>query len=122
MGSHPINLALRFVLELTALVAMGFWGWKQGEGMLRVVLAFGIPIIAAVIWGVFAVPDDPSRSGSAPVPTPGVLRLALELMFFSVAAWTLYNAGAVKASWIFALVALVHYTLSYDRVYWLMNQ
>ena len=101
---------------------MGFWGWKQGEGMLRFVLAFGIPIIAAAMWGVFAVPDDPCRSGSAPVPVPGMLRLALELIFFSFAAWALYSEGYTTASLIFGVVTLVHYALSYDRVYWLMNR
>lgn len=58
MGSNPINLTVRFFLELTALIAMGFWGWKQGEGLLRFVLALSIPIVAAVMWGVFAVPND----------------------------------------------------------------
>jgi hypothetical protein len=65
MGSNPINLVIRFLLELSALMAMGFWGWNQGKGAFRFVLAFGIPIIAALVWGVFAVPDDPSRSGNA---------------------------------------------------------
>ena len=68
MGSHPINLALRFLLELSALFAMGVWGWRYSEGWLRFVLALSIPIIAAVLWGTFAVPDDPSRSGGAPIP------------------------------------------------------
>ena len=122
MGSNPINLAVRFFLELTALMAMGFWGWNQGKGALRFVLAFGIPVIAAIIWGVFAVPNDPSRSGNALVSTPGFLRLALELMFFSFATWTLYSAGAIRASWIFGIVTLIHYILSYDRLYWLIKQ
>jgi hypothetical protein len=122
MGSNLINLAVRFILELTALAAMGFWGWHQGEGRLRFVLAFGIPVIAAVIWGVFAVPGDPSRSGNAVVSTPGILRLALELTFFSLATWTLHRTGAITASWIFGIVTLVHYILSYDRLYWLIKQ
>jgi hypothetical protein len=103
-------------------MAMGFWGWNQGKGALRFMLAFGIPLIAAVIWGVFAVPNDPSRSGNAPIATAGILRLALELIFFSFAAWTLYSAGAIKASWIFGIVTLIHYILSYDRLYWLIKQ
>jgi hypothetical protein len=122
MGSNPINLAVRFFLELTALIAMGFWGWNQGEGLLRYALAFGLPVIAAVIWGVFAVPNDPSRSGNTPIATPGILRLALELIFFSFAAWTLYSAGATTVSWVFVIVTLVHYILSYDRLYWLIKQ
>jgi hypothetical protein len=122
MGSNPINLTVRFFLELTALIAMGFWGWNQGEGALRFLLAFGIPVIAVVMWGVFAVPNDPSRSGNAPIATPGILRLALELIFFSFAAWTLYSVGATMASWVFVIVTLLHYIVSYDRLYWLIKQ
>jgi hypothetical protein len=122
MGSNLINLVIRFFLELTSLMAMGLWGWNQGKGALRFVLAFGIPVIAAVLWGVFAAPNDPSRSGEALISTPGVLRLALELIFFAFAAWSLYSIGAVKASWIFGIVTLMHYILSYDRLYWLIKQ
>ena len=121
MGSHPINLALRFRLELTAWVAMGFWGWNQGQGALRIVLAISIPVIAAVLWGVFAVPEDPSRSGNTIISMPGIFRLALELIFFSFATWTLHRAGATTASWIFGIVTLVHYFVSYDRLCWLIQ-
>ena len=36
------------------------------------------------IRGVFAVPDDPSRSGSAPIAVPGLARLTLEAAVFGV--------------------------------------
>ena len=67
MGSNPLNLLIRFLLELTALIALGFWGWRNGEGAFRYALAIIIPVIIAADWGTFAVPDDPSRSGSAPI-------------------------------------------------------
>lgn len=51
MGSHPINLAIRFLLEVSALIAMGMWGWRQSEGWVRLLLALSIPLIAAVVWG-----------------------------------------------------------------------
>jgi hypothetical protein len=35
MSTNPINLAVRFLLELSALFAMGLWGWQQGEGLIR---------------------------------------------------------------------------------------
>jgi hypothetical protein len=79
MGSNPINLALRFILEIAALFALGYWGWTQHDGVWRFVWGIGLVILAAVIWGTFAVPDDPSRSGNAPVPVPGALRLVIEL-------------------------------------------
>ena len=122
MGSHPVNLALRFILEIAGLVALGWWGWNQGEGILRFVLAFGIPILAAVLWGTFAVPDDPSRSGKAQVQVPGIVRLLLELAFFVSATWSLFALGAATLGWIYGIAVLVHYLASYDRILWLVRQ
>ena len=65
MGSHPINLAIRFVLEMAGLVALGWMGWHYGKGINGYMLAIGIPLVAAMLWGTFAVPDDPSRSSEA---------------------------------------------------------
>jgi len=122
MGSHPINLIFRFILELCALTAIGVWGWKQSDGLYRLVLSIGIPIIIAVIWGVFAVPDDPSRSGTAPVIVSGIVRLAIELAIFAFAIWALHDFGSVGLSRIFGMAVLLHYILSYDRIIWLMAQ
>lgn len=122
MGSHPINLGLRFVLELAALFVLGYWGSQQGTGVLSVVLAIGLPLIAAVLWGTFAVPDDPSRSGNAPVPVKGWIRLILELAFFVTAALALIDLG--QETWGIALIGIVavHYLVSYDRIAWLLRQ
>ncbi|MBL7198845.1 MAG: YrdB family protein [Anaerolineae bacterium] len=122
MGSHPINLAIRFLLELSALLAMGVWGWRQSEAWFRFLLASSIPVVAAVVWGTFAVPNDPSRSGAAPVAVAGVIRLAIELAVFSAATWMLYDLGATRLSWALGLVVAVHYIASYDRIQWLITQ
>ena len=122
MGSHPLNLLIRFFLELAALLAMGWWGWRQGEGWTRLILAAGVPLIAAAMWGVFAVVDDPSRSGTAPVPVPGVLRLGIELAIFSLACWFLYDLDSRALAWTLGIATAVHYALSYDRILWLMTR
>ena len=121
MGNHPLNLALRFVLELAAWFAMGYWGWMQGDGPLRYLLVIGLPVVAAAIWGTFAVPDDPSRSGRAPVPVPGLVRLAIEFATFGTATWALYDTGNTTLSLVFAAIVFVHYLVSYDRVAWLLK-
>jgi hypothetical protein len=64
MSSNPLNLALRFALEIAALFALGYWGWTQHDTIMRFVWSIGLVVLAAVIWGTFAVPDDPSRSGT----------------------------------------------------------
>lgn len=122
MGSNPINLAVRFILEMAGMVALGWWGWNQGEGILRFLLALGIPFLAAVLWGTFAVPDDPSRSGEARVPVPGIVRLMLELTFFCLATWSLFATGLTTLGWIYGIAVLIHYVISYDRVMWLVRQ
>jgi hypothetical protein len=121
MGSHPLNLALRFVLEMAALVAIGYWGFDQHSGIWRFVIGIGGPVLAAVLWGTFAVPGDRSRSGNAPVLVPGVLRLALELCLFAFAAWTLYDAGSTLLAGLLAGIPIIHYVLSYDRIAWLLR-
>lgn len=121
MGSHPINLAVRFMLELAALLAVGLWGWKLTDGWLHFVLALGIPIVIGTIWGIFAVPNDPSRSGLAPVPIPGVIRLVIELSIFCFAAWTLQEIGHTMISFVFGGIVTIHYLLSYDRILWLIR-
>jgi hypothetical protein len=122
MGSHPVNLAFRFLLELAALAIFGFWGWEIGEGFARFIFAFGIPVFAAVIWGVFAVPGDPSRSGKAPVPVHGIIRLFIELAIFAVAIWMLFNLGLTLWARLFGAAVVTHYLLSMDRILWLIGK
>jgi hypothetical protein len=121
MASHPLNLALRFVLELAALGAMGHWAYRSVEGWARFALALGVPLLAATLWGVFAVPADPSRSGGAPVPVPGAVRLGLELTFFGFASWALRSTGQPRAALCFGAITLAHYLVSYDRLRWLLR-
>lgn len=122
MGSHPLNLLIRFLLEICVLVIGSTWGWKQSDGWLRVVLAIGIPVFLSVIWGVFNVPGDPSRSGAAPIITPGIIRLGIEIAIFSFGIWCLYDMGSMKLSLTLSIIVFLHYAVSYDRISWLISQ
>ena len=122
MGSHPINLMIRFILELLALVAVGFWGWKSFDGTFQYIFGIGLPILMMIIWGSFAVPDDPSRSGKAPVPVSGSIRLVIEFLFFAFATWALYDLPEIELSSIFGGLVIIHYLVSYDRVRWLLSR
>ena len=51
------NLLLRFLLELCALGALGYWGFKTGNATItKIVLGVGAPLVAAVVWGIFVSP------------------------------------------------------------------
>jgi len=122
MGSHPINLIFRFLLEIAAFISVGFWGYSHSEGFYALILAIIFPAIIATLWGVFAVPDDPSRSGKTVIKTPGPIRLILELLIFAFATYSLYTSGFSTLAWVFGLLVIVHYAISYDRVRWLLKK
>ncbi|MFW9839126.1 MAG: YrdB family protein [Candidatus Thorarchaeota archaeon] len=115
------NDLLRFILELWALVAFGYWGFSQNFGLFNYVLTIGLPIAVAVLWGTFAVPNDPSRSGGAPVPVPGTVRLVLELLIFGVAFWAMFMAGLLYISLVYITLVFIHYILARDRISWLLS-
>jgi hypothetical protein len=122
MSKHPLNLFIRFILEMAALVSFGLWGWTLAEGWKGYLPAIGIPVVLVAIWGIFAVPNDPSRSGKAPVPTPGIIRLIFEFIFFAFAAWCFFERDYIYQGYIFSAVTLLHYAFSFDRIKWLLGR
>lgn len=123
MWLAQINLALRFLLEVAAFIAAGFWGYGLLEGLWGGTLALLIPLGMALVWGVFAVPNDPSRGAvRVPVPVPGWLRLLIEILFFGFGVWCVFTLGWLVWGWLFAAAVLLHYGLSYQRIIWLLRQ
>ncbi len=80
------------------------------------------PILLAAIWGIFNVPNDPSRSGKAPIPVSGIIRLLLEIGIFIVATWSLHAMEFNRLYIVYAVLIVIHYALSYDRIKWLLEQ
>ncbi|MER9554629.1 YrdB family protein [Mesorhizobium sp. M0323] len=122
VGNVWWNLTLRFLLELAALLGLGMAGWSLSAGMWRWILAMSLPFVAAALWGIFAVPNDPSRSGRAPVPVPGGVRLVLELVILFGGAAGFHLAGYTTAGIAVALLIAVSYAFSLDRLGWLLRQ
>ncbi|MGW6332064.1 YrdB family protein [Nocardia rhamnosiphila] len=121
MSLNPVLLGVRFLLELTALVSAGVLGWRLTDGPGRWLLVVLLPVIAATAWGVFAVPDDPSRSGAAPVAVPGAIRLLVEFAVLFGGAAALWFAGLPRLALVSAAIVLAYHLLAYDRVRWLLR-
>ncbi len=115
-----VNLIIRFILELIVLFAFAALGKTQFSGVSSIAAAVVFPVIAAIAWGVFAVPGDPSRSGNAPIPIPGILRLALEFLIFILAIRALQVSDMQSFAMGFGIIVLVHYMISFDRILWLI--
>jgi len=115
------NLALRFGLELAALAGLGLAAWKLTPGPLRWAAVTLVPIAAAVIWGVFNVLDDPSRSGRAPIEVNGWTRLAIELLILGGGVAAVALVGRLDIGIVFAVLVATHYAASLSRLEWLVQ-
>jgi hypothetical protein len=116
------QLALRFGLEVASLVAIGRFAGGCFQGTMGYVAAWGAPLVLALLWATFAVAGDPSRSGNAPVPVPGVVRLALEMLVFLGGAAALGARQSWIAFTIFMAAFVLHHAMTTERLGWLLKQ
>jgi len=100
------NLGVRFLLELSALAALGYWGSQTGPLAVSIVLAIAAPLAGAVVWGIFAAPRSRHR-------LPGRRRLIVEIPFFGAAAAGLAVTGQWVLATIFAVVVVLSELVTY---------
>ena len=101
-----LNLALSFILELCAVGALAYWGFKASENtLLRLILGVGAPLIMIVIWGMYLAPRSTRRFKEP------VLSVA-QLIIFGLAAAALAAAGQSTAAAIFLAATLVNLVMA----------
>jgi hypothetical protein len=100
------NATLRFVLELCALAALGYWGFGTTDGALQWLLGLGAPVAFALAWGAFAAPKAPYR-----LQDPA--RLVFEAVVFALAAAALAQAGQPVLAGIFVVVVAFNIVLMF---------
>ena len=100
----PLNLAVKFLLELAALAAFGLWGASIASGVVAVLLAIGLPVVVAVLWGAFAAPRARRR-------LPLRLRAPFELAVFALAALALWQAESLAWGAALGVIAVVNAAL-----------
>jgi hypothetical protein len=114
MNANNAGLGLHFLLEIGAMAALVHWGFNASPNMaVKLLLGLGVPLAAAVVWGVFRVPNDP---GPAPVAVPGALRLLIEILILGGAAAALYASGSQTLGLAFAAAIVIDYYLMHDRI------
>ena len=91
------NEVLAFLLELAAMVVLGFWGWTVGGALL----AIAIPLLAILLWGLFAAPR-------ARFTVPLAAQLAVKVAVFGAAVVGLAATGHPVLAGILAVVLLVN--------------
>lgn len=99
-----LNELVRFVLEVGALAALGWWGWRAGApGWPRWALAIGAPSLAALAWGLFAAPRSVYDLPAA--------RVAVQLAVLAAAVAALVALGRPALGVAFVVVALANAAL-----------
>ena len=111
----PANATLRFVCEVAALYGIGAGAWAWTDSVIATVV---LPVVAAIAWGVFRVPDDPKPP---PVVVPGVVRLAIEAVVLGGGALGLGAAHGWLVGGIFAVVLAVHYATTPVRLRYVLS-
>ena len=95
-----VNLGLKFLLEVAAVVAFAYWGANTDGLPLSLILAIAVPVVVIAAWAVFAAPKSARR-------LPAQARIPFELAVFVAAVLALLAAGASGAALVMAvLVAL----------------
>ncbi|MEO8397247.1 MAG: YrdB family protein [Chloroflexota bacterium] len=99
------NLGVAFLLELVAFASFAYWGFNASDStVLKLVLGLGTPILAIVLWGIFAAPQSERR-------LRGSTYLVFKVIFFALATLALFAAGSLTLGFVFALVFVINTVL-----------
>jgi len=96
-----LNLAVRFLLELSALAALAYWGFHATAGPWRYVVAVVAPLTFAAAWGLFASPKARFKRKLGG-------QLAIEAVLFGIVTVALVAAGRAGLAVAFAAAAFVN--------------
>lgn len=102
------------------MLAYGYWAWAVHTGYARYAWALGALVVAWVVWDVFRVHGD--GFGRPPVAVPRWMRLILEAGYLTGAGTALVAAGAPALGIVFMLLVAIHYSLTHERVLWLLSE
>lgn len=97
-----LNLGVRFLLELCLLAAVGYWGFKtQSSWPMRILFGIGLPILIAILWGMFVSPK-------AMYALSGASHLTLELVLLASGSLALFASGKPTLGWAYTIVLAVN--------------
>jgi len=101
------NLVVRFATELTALAALGFWGFRLGAAApASLLLAIALPLAMATVWGMVIAPRARWRA-------PDPYRLIIELGLFAAATVGIAATAGAPLAACFALVVAANISLMF---------
>jgi len=93
---------VRFLLEIAALIALGYWGFTTGQTLLtKILLSLGAPLLIGLIWSRFGSPG-------AATPLSGLSRRLVAIAIFGLAVLGLAAADQRSLAITFAMIFSVN--------------
>lgn len=105
-GMTYANDGLRFLLELAALVSLGYWGFAEHDGVVPWLFGLGAPLVVAAVWGAFVAPK-------ASHPTADPVRLLIEVAVFGSGVAALFAEDADVIAAVFEVLVAVYLALTF---------
>lgn len=101
-----LNLVLAFALELAMLAVFAYFGFRVTDhALVRWMLAIGLPVATAMLWGLVLAPKAAHRLPMV----PGIL---LSLGLFLLAALALYRSEQPVLAIVMSVAAILHALLA----------
>jgi hypothetical protein len=101
------NLILRFLLELSMLAALAYWGFNASQDtFVSLLLGLLAPFVAILLWWVFVAPKARQRLSDPE-------RLFVEIILFAAAALGLLAAGQPILGLVFSVLVAVNLGLMF---------
>jgi hypothetical protein len=83
------------------LAAIGYWGFTTHSGWtMKLLFGIGLPVLIALIWGVFMAPRSTRRLRGIPFTV-------MDILLLGSGAVALYASGQVNLAWIYAVVLII---------------
>lgn len=93
------NDSVRFLVELAALVAVGYWGFHDHSAWTtKLLIGIGGPVLIASVWAIWMAPESKRRA-------PEGIRAGLELVIFGGATASLAASTGPALATLFAVIA-----------------
>lgn len=97
-----INITLRFVLEISSLILIGYGGFIFGKGNIqKIILMFISPLLISIVWALFGAPK-------APYKLPVIMRSLLIIVIYIMVSFCLVYLGKRGTAIMFIIIAILN--------------
>lgn len=97
---------IRFLIEVTSFFTLVIVGFLKFKFPFNIAVGAILPILLAIIWGIFVAPNSPNRLTDN-------YRLILELVIFIVVFIVLRLGGYSNLSFIYLAISVINALINY---------